>query len=152
MQTHNGHLARILHSCTDQAMNAALAQMELTAAQSHILYYLERCKTAPCPRDVEEAFQLSHPTVLGLLARLEKKGFIAFVPDANDRRCKRIHILPKGQECNETMYRTIQRIEAQMVKDFTPEEQSQFSSLLRRAISNMGVEPCKRKNKEDSQE
>ena len=151
MRPHNGHLARILHACTDQAMTAALAQMELTAAQGHILGYLDHCASPPCPRDLEEAFQLSHPTVSGLLSRLEKKGFIAFEPDPDDRRCKRIRMLPKGRECNETMHRTILSMEEQMVQDFTEEERQQFQDLLRRAIANMGGNPCKRKHKEESQ-
>ena len=152
MQTHNGHLARILHACTDQALNSALVQMELTAAQAHIMGYITHRKNPPCPRDIEEAFQLSHPTVSGILSRLEQKAFIEMRPDENDRRCKRIYMLPKGIELNEMMHQTIRSMEEKMVQDFTDEEKAQFTALLRRAISNMGAEPCKRKHKEEPQE
>ena len=111
MQTHNGHLARILHACTDQALNSALVQMELTAAQAHIMGYITHRKSPPCPRDIEEAFQLSHPTVSGILSRLEQKAFIEMRPDENDRRCKRIYMLPKGIELNEMMHQTIRSME-----------------------------------------
>ena len=149
-QTHYGHYIRVLHWCTDQAMTNALAQMELTASQGHIMGYLAHREQPPCSRDIEEAFRMSHPTVSGLLSRLEKKGFIEFRPDEEDRRIKRIFILPKGRECLELMHSTIQQTEARMVQDFTPEEQSQFTDLLNRAIRNMGHTPCKRKNKEES--
>lgn len=96
MRTYYGHLARVLHACTDQTMTAALAQMELTAAQSHILCYITYRKSPPCARDIEEAFQLSHPTVSGILSRLEQKEFIEMRPDALDRRCKRIYIREKA--------------------------------------------------------
>ena len=69
-------MLRILHWCADQAMTNALATMDLTAAQGHIMAYLDHQKAPPCPKDIEEAFHLSHPTVSGLLARMEKKGFI----------------------------------------------------------------------------
>ena len=76
MSVHYGHLLRILHWCTDQSMTNALENMELTAAQGHIMGFLAHRKEPPCPRDIEEEFQLSHPTVSGLLSRLEKKGVI----------------------------------------------------------------------------
>lgn len=150
MKNHYGHRIRILHWCADQAMTEALAQMDLTAAQGRIMGYLAHRKTAPCSRDIEEEFHLSHPTVSGLLSRLEKKGFIEFRPDPDDRRCKRIYILEKGLQCNDIMHKTILENEERMVKDFTPEEKAQFLSLLGRAITNMGVSPC-RKHKEESE-
>jgi DNA-binding MarR family transcriptional regulator len=131
-------------------MSNALASMDLTAAQGHIMAYIIHRPAPPCARDIEEAFQLSHPTVSGLLTRLEKKGFIEFRPDENDRRCKRIFPLPKGLELHETMHQTIARTEAEMVKDFTPEEQELFAQLLQRAIRNLGGHPCKRKSKEET--
>ena len=142
----------MLHACTDQVVTQALAEMELTAAQGRLMGYLAMRKTPPCPRDIEEEFQLSHPTVSGLLSRLEKKGFISFRPDEDDRRSKRIYISPKGRACNETMYRILQENEVKMVRDFTEEEQAQFASLLERAIANMGGSPCRRNHKEETEQ
>ena len=152
MPKHYGHMLRVLHWCTDQTMTGALARMDLTAAQGHIMGYLAHSPNPPCSRDIEEAFQLSHPTVSGLLNRLEKKGFIEFRPDEKDRRCKRIHMLPKGQACIELMHRTIQENEERIVQSFSDEEKAQFASLLERAISNMGGSPCQRNQKEESLE
>ena len=154
MSIHFGHLIRILHTCTDQAMTNALAAEDLTAAQGHFMGFLAHRKEPPCPRDIEETFQLSHPTVSGLLSRLEKKDFIALRTDENDRRCKRIYVLPKGRELQEAMHRTILSREEQLVRDFSPEEKELFAQLLTRAIHNMGESPCRRKpfHKEESHE
>lgn len=149
MKTHYGHLARVLHACTDQTMTAALAQMELTAAQSHILCYITYRKSPPCARDIEDAFQLSHPTVSGILSRLEQKNFIEMRPDEHDRRCKRIYILEKALQLDEIMHRTVRSTEERIVQGFTEEEKAQFADLLQRAIANMGGNPCKRKPKEE---
>ena len=140
---------RILHSCTDQAATGALAQMGLTAAQGHIMCYLSRSPQPPCAHDIEEVFQLSHPTVSGLLCRLEKKGFIELRPDPDDKRRKRIYILPRGEACNKHMHESISAIEAQLVQGFTDQEQAQFLSLLDRAIANMGGAPHRPQCKEE---
>jgi len=150
LNKHYGHLARILHWCTDQAITRSLEEMDLTSAQGHIMGFLAHSKEPPCPKDIEEQFHLSHPTVSGLLSRLEKKDFIALRPDAHDRRCKRIYILPKGEECQAQMHQAITNIENQMVAGFTEAEQYQFETLLERAISNMGGYPHHKNHKEEN--
>ena len=150
MTRHYGHYVRILHWCTDQRMTAALTQMDLTASQGPILGFLAHRKVPPCARDIEEEFRLSHPTVSGLLARLEKKGFIEFFPDETDRRCKRLRLLPRGEECLAIIRQTIDQNEIQLVEGFTDEEKDLFFSFLNRAIANMGGDPHKCKHKEES--
>ena len=150
MPRHYGHYLRILHWCTDQRMTGALMQMDLTASQGPILGFIAHRQTPPCARDIEEEFRLSHPTVSGLLSRLEKKGFIEFFPDETDRRCKRIRLLSKGRECIKTMHHTIEAAEDLMVQGFSAEEQELFRQLLERAIANMGGDPHKCKHKEES--
>lgn len=139
---HYGHLLRILYWCTDQSMTTALEKTDLTAAQGRIMGYLAHREQPPCSRDIEAEFQLSHPTVSGLLSRLEQKGFIELQEDPEDRRRKRIFVLQKGRECHELMHRTIHENELRIVEGFTPQEQEQFASLLQRAITNMGGSPC----------
>ena len=151
MDRHFGHYVRILHWCTDQRMTAALTDVDLTASQGPILGYIAHRKSPPCSRDIEEEFKLSHPTVSGLLSRLEKKEFIQFRPDETDRRCKRIYLQPKGREFMERIHRTIRETETQMVQNFTEEEKEQFFTLLNRAIANMGGDPCRRRHKEESE-
>lgn len=148
---HYGHMLRLLHCSISQAMNNALASMELTSSQGHIMGYLAHCKEPPCPRDIEEQFQLSHPTVSGLLSRLEKKDFIRLQPDPVDHRCKRVYIQPKGMSCLETMHGVISGIEAQLVTDFSEAEKQQFHDFLIRATRNMGADLCHHNSKEESE-
>ena len=152
MKHYYGPRFRLLHWCNDQILNDALAQMDLTASQGRIMGYLAHRAQPPCSKDIEEHFRLSHPSVSGTLSRLEKKGFIAFRPDEHDRRCKRIHILPKGVACHEQIEQVISGIEQQVVAGFTSAEQAEFSKLLDRAIQNMGVNPCKPFHKEEHSE
>ena len=130
-------------------MDNALETMDLTAAQGHIMAYLAHAKEAPCPRDLEAEFHLTHPTVSGLLSRLEQKGFIELRMDPEDRRCKRIYVREKGLQCHELMHKTILENERRMTDGFTPEEKEVFSDLLQRAIRNMGGDPTPRRFKEE---
>lgn len=146
-----GHLIRILHWCTDQAITNTLETQNLTAAQGRIIGFVAHHQEAPCPKDIELAFRLSHPTVSGLLSRLEQKGFLELRTDAQDRRCKRIYLLPLGQQCHAQIHQSIQEIEATIVRGFSPEEQAQFQSFLRRAVENLDGCPTQTDSKEEPQ-
>ena len=152
LKPHYGFLVRVLHWCSSNAIDNAMESLELTGAQGHIMAYLAHAKTPPCPRDLEAAFHLTHPTVSGLLSRLEQKGFVELRTDPEDRRVKRIYVLEKGRQCHEVMHNAIEQNELQMVSGFTPEEQELFAGLLQRAIRNMGGDPTPRRFKEDNQE
>jgi DNA-binding MarR family transcriptional regulator len=112
-------------------MTAELDKMDLTASQGMIMGYLAHAVSPPCPRDIEEEFRLSHPTVSGLLSRLEQKGFIELKVDPEDRRIKRIYVLPKGRECHDRMHRVILANEERMVRGFSEEEKEMFVALLK---------------------
>ena len=135
-----GRIFRTISCALGQSMNQALSGMELTFSQGHILGYLAHCSQPPCVKDMEEVFQLTHPTISGLLARMEKKGFVSLQPDPQDRRRKLVYLSPKGEQCIETMSATIRKGEEQLVTDFSPEEKQQFRGYLERALHNVSPE------------
>lgn len=143
---------RILHCAISQTVTQAMMEMELTSAQGRIMGFLAMQKDPPCAKDIEENFNLSHPTVSGILSRLEKKDFIEFRPDLQDKRCKRIYMLPKGTDCNERIYRTILENERLIVRGFSQEEMAQFADLLTRAANNLGCDPQLHFDKEEQEE
>lgn len=137
----NGHKIKVLHCLIDQNLTKAVARMDLTGTQGFILRHIALHADNPvCARDIETRFDLSHATVSGILCRLEGKEFISIVPDASDRRIKRLVLLPKGRDCMDQTRKAIETMERQLIRDFDPEEQAAFSSLLDRAIRNLGGE------------
>lgn len=149
---HYGHMIRILHRSISQAVTGAMAEMDLTSAQGRIMGFLVKRGSPPCAKDIEEEFNLSHPTVSGLLSRLERKNFIEFRPDAQDKRCKRIYILPRGEACNERIYHAILENERLIVRGFSEDEKVQFADFLTRAANNLGCDPQLHFDKEESKE
>ena len=73
-------------------------------------------------------------------------------PDQQDRRCKRIYVLQKGLQLNETMHQIIRATEEKMVQDFTEAEKEEFESLLKRAIHNLDGCLCRKRHKEEPKE
>lgn len=133
-----GQKIKALSLAFNQTANASFAELELTCAQGMILGYLNHSiQQTVYPKDIEQHFNLSHPTVSGLLRRLEAKGFIACVTDPQDRRCKRITLTEKAMESRRRGKIRFNAMDAQLVSDFTPEEKQQFWTLLCRAAENV---------------
>ena len=141
---------RILHWCCDQTMTEALDKLDLTASQGRLMAFVAHRGQLPTYAwDVEAELHLTHPTVSGLLSRLEQKGFVELKTDPKDRRSKRILISEKGLACHERMHAVILENESRIVQGFSEEEKAQFAQFLQRAIDNVCPENGQSK-KEDS--
>ena len=129
---------RLLDQAGKQRVDQQFQQMELTAMQSYILRYLhEHQGEVVYPKDLEQRFHLTHPTVSGLLARLEAKGFIICSPDPDDRRCKRVTATEKAEQCHLRIHDTFRALERETLQDFSPDEVETLLALLDRAILNL---------------
>ena len=140
----NGHRIKQLHILARQRMGGTLGAAGTDARPSPMscTTWWSTGPNAQAPGMWENFSPRTHPTVSGILSRLEAKG-LRIIPDGpgDDRRCKRIHVSEKALTCDGQIHDYIEALEKQMVQDFTPEEQAQFSSLLDRAIQNLGGEP-----------
>lgn len=134
---HLGHAFKKLHFLLEQIMNRKLQELELTNAQGYVIGFLTHTPEAPCAKDLETTYGLSHATVSGVLSRMESKGFIEFRADPRDRRVKRIHLRDKGTACSKGIAGHIEETEQIMMHGFTEEELEQFRSYLGRAIGNL---------------
>ena len=144
---------RILHWCCDQTMTEALNNVGLTASQGRLMAFVARRGQQPTyARDVEAELRLTHPTVSGLLSRLEQKGFVELRTDPEDRRFKRIYLLPKAWQLDERISRTLEENERKMTDGFTQQEREAFAALLQRAIHSMGGELRCQHGKEETNE
>ena len=117
---------RLLDQAGKQRVDQQFQEMELTAMQSYVLRYLH-----------DRAGEVVYPTVSGLLARLEAKGFIVCTPDPDDRRCKRVSATEKAEQCHLRIRDTFHALEQETLQNFSPEEVQTLLRLLDRAIENL---------------
>lgn len=144
---------RAISASLSQEMNRSTAQLDLTASQSFFLGYLGHHQNQPIhQKDLEQAFDFSHPTVSGILGRLEAKGFVTFRPGKHDRRCKEILLTDKAIECYEAMLRHMMETEARVTAGLSPDELTELDRLLEKIMSNLGVSRCPKLPHPDKEE
>ena len=131
---------RLLDQAGKQRVDQQFQEMELTAMQSYVLRYLhDRAGEVVYPKDIERRFNLTHPTVSGLLQRLESKGFLTCKPDPDDRRYKRIVLTEKAAECQKEIWQHILTIEQTMTAGMQESEIDTLVRLLDLATKNLNV-------------
>lgn len=137
---HLGNRVRVLSQAIRQAIDRKLTDLDLTGQQSFILRYLsERKDEVVYPKDIEKRFNLTHPTVSGLLQRLKCKGFLTCEPDPDDRRYKRVLLTEKAEDCQKQIWEHIQSIEARMTAGMQESEVDMLVRLLDTAAQNLDV-------------
>jgi len=137
-QSHLGPRLRIINQLICQYMDRDLQAMDITSSQAFVMRYLSsRSDEASYQKDIERRFHLSHPTVSGILQRLESKGFVEFLPEPDDKRKKRIVLTPKAQLLEQDIRENVNELEKTMIRSLTESETAQLFSLLDRITENL---------------
>ncbi len=137
-----------ISNALDRKRTLDMEDMELTSSQGFVLGYLTRHRDeAITPGDLGRHFGLSHPTVTGILQRLEAKGFLNYAEDPDDRRKKRICVTEKAWEIHQRVIRHFQETETLITGQMTEQEVLTLLTLLDRVIENIGridgLDPCR---------
>lgn len=131
---HEPHLApqiKLLYHVFEQAHNRTLTAQELTGAQGYVLRFLFlQSETPTYARDLEQRMNLTHPTISGLLHRLESKGFISLLPEQSDKRCRRIVLTDKARSTLQTIDCCFNEAEAEVLRPLSEQEAEQLRLLL----------------------
>jgi len=91
-------MIKILNNAFKQELNKEIAPLDLSSSQAHVLGYLSHNQDKTIfQKNIEEQFNLKHPTVTGILQRLEEKGFIKQIPLETDHRYKQIILTEKSR-------------------------------------------------------
>ena len=140
---HIGPKIKALSTAMAQELNRSTAELGLTSSQAFFLGYLVHHRDQPIyPRDFEREFDFSHPTVSGVLRRLESKGFVTFQPGEKDRRCKQVLLTEKAMECHAAIGRRLMQTEQKALTGLSDAEVAELHRLLGVIMKNMGVSLC----------
>lgn len=115
----------------DKKANPILAEYDLTASQCRVLkfLYMQENHSARIV-DIEKECVITHPTVLGLLDSLEKKGFVSKIVNPEDARSKLISLTPKAKGIQAELQAVVAKIDHAWVENLTTQERKELQRLL----------------------
>lgn len=133
-------LIKCINESIEKNINAKLKKYNLTISQVRIIKYVNKrqeqgIKTSQ--KNIEDYFGISHPTTVGLIKRLESKGFVRCEFDCEDRRVKNIYITEMKEKLKQDMGNFIQEIDLDINKNISEEEQKQVLYILEKIYKGM---------------
>jgi DNA-binding MarR family transcriptional regulator len=122
----------------DSMCNKKLKKFDITNTQFKILKYLLANKDKEInQKDLEQHFNLSNPTVTGILNRLELKNFIMRIVDDTDGRFKKIKVCEKALNIEEDLEKIAEDLENTLVKNMSESEKKNAFELLEKILKNI---------------
>ncbi len=115
----------------EKISNTILSSRNLTASQYRILKFLySQQEKQTRIVDIERHCSITHPTTLGLLEVLEKKGFILKRINPEDARSKRISLTKKAKSMQSELERIGDQIDELFTVNLSGEEKRCLQKLL----------------------
>jgi len=119
-------------------VNQDFEELGLTFSQSGILMYILLNKNNKInQRDIENEFDLSNPTINGILNRLENKGLVKRIINDTDKRVKHIIPLKKAENFIELVKQKKETLENNITKNINEEELKTFNIVLEKMLKNI---------------
>ena len=94
----------------------------MTLAQFSVLNHLCRVGDGWTPQRIARAMQVTKGAMTGTLKHLESKGLIVVVPDAKDRRSKRVTICNEGRAMRDGCVAALAPIMQALLAEIAPED------------------------------
>ena len=136
-----GYKFKRIHEMFRARMNVDMKESDLTFSQMEILFYLEKhADHAIIQQELCDAVQVSHPTMIGLINRMEEKDLVVRRTDPLNRRSRYIEMTQKSQEILRQTRERRHRNDRMLVKGFTDEETKELNRLLGMVYRNMQSE------------
>ena len=121
-------------------INKEFDNYELTASQARILGFITHSKDAVCSRDVEKHFDLTHPTVNGIIKRLEVKGMICSEQSDTDKRVRNLYITEKAKLLDKKIHKLIKDNENKITDTLSDNEHKVLLEVLKRMYHKLKEE------------
>lgn len=130
MKNDIGYLLKSINDKLAAYANADMAKFGLTFTQSRVLAALRNAGGKMTQKELERTLEVSHPTVVGLVSRMEKQGFLDTCQDEADRRNKIVSLTDKARSVGERLDQKAEEHNRMMLTGLTEEQASSLVEML----------------------
>jgi len=133
-----GYLLKVIQDNAERHANQLFKPVDLTSSQVRVLKFLRGRKgEKTTQKEIEKYLQVSHPTVVGIVQRLENKEFLRTEFDGEDKRNKYVYLTQKENDLFEQMKNSHAEYEYLLTKGMTEEEVLTLRQLLQKVYDNV---------------
>ena len=141
-----GYLLKIITDVLAREANHMLKEQDLTWSQSRLIGFLQRNGGECTQKEIENFLEVSHPTVVGIVSRMEQNGFVTCRIDDSDRRNKIVKLTDRSVEVGKSIMESLIEQDRAMFDGFSDEERQQLDDYLLRIYDNLSRSTRTRQN------
>lgn len=124
-----GYLIKSINDKLKVRADAELKKYHLTMSQSRVLVYLRSRGGQATQKEIETFLDVAHPTVVGLVSRMEQNGYVTCWP-CEDGRNKYVKLTAQAEAIDRDMQENMHANEEMLLAPLSPEEREQLRDLL----------------------
>lgn len=132
-----GYLIKNINDKLKTRADSDLMKLNLTLTQSRVLALLINAGGVSTQKEIEMFLEVSHPTVVGIITRMEQKGYVKCHFDQKDRRNKIVEITDIAKDLGSSLEEQINKNGQRMLKSLSEEEVKKLKEMLTIIYKNM---------------
>ena len=110
--------------------DSVMKKRDLTFSQMQVLFTLERNGGSMSQKELEDKLGVAHPTVVGLVKRLEKNDYVRSLVDEDDKRKKIIVESKNAKKFKDEMKSELHEISLKMFAKLSEKEKEELFRML----------------------
>lgn len=110
--------------------DADLKRYNLTFTQSRVFAFLNGKGGQATQKEIELFLEVSHPTVVGIVSRMEQNGYVTTWLDDKDKRNKIVKLTKQAEEIGIDMEQNMLENERMLLAPLSAEESERLKEML----------------------
>lgn len=132
-----GYLIKNINDKLKVKADADLKHSNLTLAQSRVLAFLDRRGSQATQKEIEVYLEVSHPTVVGIISRMEQNGHLRCWVDKTDKRNKIVALTEQAKALGEEMEQRILANEKMLLASLSEADIKKLKQMLLIVYNNL---------------
>ena len=132
-----GYLIKNINDKLKVKADADLKHSNLTLAQSRVLAFLDSRGGQATQKEIEVYLEVSHPTVVGIVSRMEQNGNIKCWVDETDKRNKIVALTEQAKALGEEMEQRILSNEKKLLASLSEADIKKLKQMLLTMYNNL---------------
>ena len=132
-----GYLIKNINDKLKVKADADLKHSNLTLAQSRVLAFLDSRGGRATQKEIEVYLDVSHPTVVGIISRMERNGHLRCWVDETDKRNKVVALTDQAKALGEEMEQRISANEKMLLASLSEADIKKLKQMLLIIYNNL---------------
>lgn len=130
-------MLKLINDNFHSKVDAHVRSENMTASQSRVLHFIRFSGGVTTQKQIEDFLEVSHPTVVGLLSRMQKSGYIECGYDDTHGKNKIVRETAKAVAFDESMRAFFDSANAELLEGLTQDEKDELMRLLEILYENV---------------